>query len=99
MKFRKNIQHKINQNVAVGGTVMNLNEMPLTQKANYGTEPVNNTMIGFNTNFSTEIPLGMTYLSLDVFFCRSFCQKFYLQRRAKVQSLNLYPIQYYILTG
>ncbi len=50
------IQHKINENVAVGGTVMNLNEMPLTQKANYGTEPVNNTMIGFNTNFSKEMP-------------------------------------------
>ena len=39
-----------------GGTLLNLNENPLTQKANYGTEPVNNTMIGFNTNFSTELP-------------------------------------------
>ena len=51
-----NIQHKINKNVAIGGALMNLNEMPLTQKANYGTEPVNNTMIGFNTSFSNEIP-------------------------------------------
>ena len=33
-----------------------MSENPLTQKANYGTEPVNNTMMGFNTNFSTEIP-------------------------------------------
>ena len=36
--------------------MINLSENPLTQKANYGTEPVNNTMTGFNTNFSTEIP-------------------------------------------
>ena len=58
-----NIQHKINQNVAVGGTLMNLNEMPLTQKANYGTEPVNNTMIGFNTNFSTKIPFVSRFVN------------------------------------
>ena len=36
--------------------LINLSENPLTQKANYGTEPVNNTMVGLNTNFSTEIP-------------------------------------------
>ena len=28
----------------------------MTQKANYGTEPINKTMIGTNTNFSTERP-------------------------------------------
>ncbi|MEL0226489.1 MAG: cell surface protein SprA, partial [Flavobacteriaceae bacterium] len=50
------ITHQLNEKVAIGGTLINLSENPLTQKANYGTEPVNNTMIGFNTNFSTEIP-------------------------------------------
>ena len=50
------ITHQFNEKVAIGGTLINLSENPLTQKANYGTEPVNNTMIGFNTNFSTEIP-------------------------------------------
>ena len=52
-----NVIHKFNDKVVIGGTLLNLSENPLTQKANYGTEPVNNTMIGFNTNFSTEIPL------------------------------------------
>ncbi len=52
-----NAVHKFNDKVVIGGTLLNLSENPLTQKANYGTEPVNNTMIGFNTNFSTEIPL------------------------------------------
>ena len=51
-----NVVHKFNDKVVIGGTLLNLSENPLTQKANYGTEPVNNTMIGFNTNFSTEIP-------------------------------------------
>ena len=52
-----NVNHRINDKFYVGGTLINLSENPLTQKANYGTEPVNNTMIGLNTNFSTEIPL------------------------------------------
>ena len=51
-----NINHRINDKFYVGGTLINLSENPLTQKANYGTEPVNNTMMGFNTNFSTELP-------------------------------------------
>ena len=50
------IVHQFNEKVVIGGTLINLSENPLTQKANYGTEPVNNTMIGFNTNFSTEVP-------------------------------------------
>lgn len=51
-----NLQHQVDEKVVVGATLLNLSENPLTQKANYGTEPVNNTMLGFNTNFSTEIP-------------------------------------------
>src|SRR6056300_901504 len=51
-----NVNHKINDKFYIGGTLINLSENPLTQKANYGTEPVNNTMMGFNTNFSTELP-------------------------------------------
>ena len=51
-----NVNHKINDKFYIGGTLINLSENPLTQKANYGTEPVNNTMTGFNTNFSTEAP-------------------------------------------
>ena len=52
-----NVNHRITDKINIGGTLINLSENPLTQKANYGTEPVNNTMMGFNTNFSTEIPL------------------------------------------
>ncbi len=51
-----NVEHQVNKNFVLGGTILNLNERPLTQKSNFGVEPVNNTIYGFNGNFSTEIP-------------------------------------------
>ena len=51
-----NVEHKINENFVLGGTLINLNERPLTQKSSFGVEPVNNTIFGFNGNFSTEVP-------------------------------------------
>lgn len=51
-----NVEHQINENFMLGATLLNLNERPLTQKSNYGIEPVNNTIFGFNGNYSTEVP-------------------------------------------
>ena len=51
-----NVDHQFNENFVLGGTFLNLNERPLTQKANFGLEPVNNTIFGLNGNFSTEVP-------------------------------------------
>ncbi|MEX0272989.1 MAG: cell surface protein SprA, partial [Flavobacteriaceae bacterium] len=51
-----NVEHKFNENFVLGGTLLNLHERPLTQKSNYGIEPVNNTIFGVNGNFSTEVP-------------------------------------------
>ena len=51
-----NVEHKFNENFILGATYLNLNERPLTQKANYSYEPINNTMYGFNLNYSTEVP-------------------------------------------
>lgn len=51
-----NVEHQINKNFILGGTLLNMNERPQTQKANYGSEPVNNTIFGLNGNFSTEVP-------------------------------------------
>ncbi|MBQ4914000.1 cell surface protein SprA [Maribacter sp. MMG018] len=51
-----NVEHQLNKNFVLGGTFLNLNERPLTQKSNYGVEPVNNTIFGLNGNFSTEVP-------------------------------------------
>lgn len=49
-------EHKVNDDLIMGATYMRLSERPLTQKANYGTEPVNNTMLGLSGMFSKEIP-------------------------------------------
>ena len=51
-----NVEHQFNKKFVLGGTFLNLNERPLTQKSNYGVEPVNNTIFGINGNFSTEVP-------------------------------------------
>ncbi len=51
-----NVEHKFNENFVVGGTFLNLSERPITQKANYNSEPINNTIFGLNANYSTEVP-------------------------------------------
>nr|WP_198513417.1 cell surface protein SprA [Confluentibacter lentus] len=51
-----NIEHKFNENFVLGGTLLNLSERPITQKANYGTEPINNTIFGMNGNYATKVP-------------------------------------------
>ena len=51
-----NVEHKFNDNFILGGSLMNLSERSISQKANYGVEPVNNTMIGLNGVFATEVP-------------------------------------------
>ena len=40
----------------IGGSLINMRERPYTQKANYGQEPVNNTIFGFGGTYSTELP-------------------------------------------
>ncbi|MFM1877839.1 MAG: hypothetical protein RLZZ241_705 [Bacteroidota bacterium] len=51
-----NLEHRFSEKFVLGGTLLNLNERPLTQKANFGVEPVNNTVFGLNGIFSTEVP-------------------------------------------
>lgn len=51
-----NIEHQFDENFVLGATLLNLNERPITQKANFDTEPINNTIFGFNGNYSTEVP-------------------------------------------
>ncbi|MEL1239545.1 T9SS outer membrane translocon Sov/SprA [Flavobacterium flavipallidum] len=51
-----NVEHKFSDNFTLGGTFLKMTEKPFTQKSNYGQESVNNTIFGFNTNFSTEVP-------------------------------------------
>ncbi len=51
-----NVEHKFSDKFMIGGTYLNLNERPLTQKSSYGVEPINNSIYGINLNYSTEVP-------------------------------------------
>jgi len=51
-----NIEHKISDKFVIGGTYLKMTERPFTQKSTYGQESVNNTIFGFNGNYSTEVP-------------------------------------------
>ncbi|MFW5707310.1 MAG: cell surface protein SprA [Bacteroidota bacterium] len=48
------IDHWVNENLNVGATIMRLSERPLTQKVNYGDEPIANTIWGLNATYQTE---------------------------------------------
>ena len=51
-----NVDHKITDKFLVGATFLKLTERPFTQKSIYGQESVNNTIFGFNTNYSSDVP-------------------------------------------
>jgi len=51
-----NVEHKFSDKLLVGATYIKMTERPLTSKSNYGQESVNNTIFGFNANYSTEVP-------------------------------------------
>jgi len=51
-----NVEHKFNEKFIVGGTFLRMSQKPFTQKSSYGQESVNNTIYGFNFNYSTEVP-------------------------------------------
>ncbi len=50
------IQHKFSEDFIIGTTLLNVNERPLTPKINYGSDPVSNTMLGLNLDYSSEVP-------------------------------------------
>ncbi|WP_115462650.1 T9SS outer membrane translocon Sov/SprA [Winogradskyella aurantiaca] len=51
-----NVEHQFNQDFLLGGTFLNLNERPITQKANFDSEPINNSIFGLYGNYATEVP-------------------------------------------
>jgi len=54
------LDYKISDKFNLGATAMHLTERPLTQKVNIGDEPISNTIIGLNGNYSTESQLITT---------------------------------------
>jgi cell surface protein SprA len=48
------VDHDISRNFHIGATIMNLQERPLTQKVNYGDDPISNTIWGMDYSYQTE---------------------------------------------
>ncbi len=48
------VDHEINKDFHIGGTILNLNERPLTQKVNYGEDPISNTIWGADFSYHTN---------------------------------------------
>lgn len=49
------------KNLTLGGTIMRLKERPYTQKALFGEDPIQNTVLGLDANYQKEAP-GITRL-------------------------------------
>lgn len=54
--FGARFDYTIGKDISVGATFMNLFERPLTQKVNYGDDPINNKMYGLDFSISKEAP-------------------------------------------
>jgi cell surface protein SprA len=54
--FGTRLDFKVNKDLIIGGTLLRLNEKPVTQKVNIGDEPVSNTIWGLDYNYKTDAP-------------------------------------------
>ena len=48
------LEYAFSKDFSIGGTIMHLSELPLTQKVAYGSDPISNTIWGLNTSYRTE---------------------------------------------
>ncbi len=46
--------YAFNNQFALGATVMHMQERPLTQKVNYGEDPISNTMLGLDASYNNQ---------------------------------------------
>lgn len=51
------VEHMFSEKFILGGTILNVNEKPITQKVNFGSDPINNTIFGLSVDYSTEMPI------------------------------------------
>ena len=54
--------------LSMGATFMNLHETPLTQKVNYGEEPINNSILGFDLHLTKQLPWITKLMDLLPFY-------------------------------
>ncbi len=49
------VEHKFSDKFVLGATFLNVKEKPLTNKVQFGQDPINNSMFGLNVNYSAEV--------------------------------------------
>lgn len=49
--------YRVNKDINIGATIMNLTERPLTQKVSIGDEPISNTIFGIDGNYRKDLPI------------------------------------------
>lgn len=54
--FGVNLDYVFSPDFTIGATLLNLSERPITNKVNYGDEPINNLIWGLNFAYKTELP-------------------------------------------
>ncbi|MBK7214721.1 MAG: cell surface protein SprA [Bacteroidales bacterium] len=70
------IDYKVSKDLLLGGTIMNLYERPITQKTNYGDEPISNTIWGMSVNYQKESPFITKMVDKLPFFSTKAVSKF-----------------------
>jgi cell surface protein SprA len=54
--FGLNLDYLFSKDFTVGATLLNLSERPITEKVDYGEEPINNLIWGMNLAYKTRVP-------------------------------------------
>ena len=50
------VDYYLNKKLTLGGTFMRLKERPFTQQVSFGEDPIQNTVLGLDANYQTEVP-------------------------------------------
>lgn len=54
--FGANFDYSFSKDFNIGATILNLREKPITNKVDFGDEPINNLVWGMNFAYKTEVP-------------------------------------------
>lgn len=54
--FGSRFDYRVNKNLNIGATIMQLSERPYTQKVNIGDDPIRNTIMGLDLKYEDNIP-------------------------------------------
>jgi len=67
--------HVVNKDLTLGATILNLTERPITQKINFGDEPISNTIWGLNGTYEKESRLITKLVDLLPFYSTKTASK------------------------